>query len=125
TEQLLALLGYADAEAAGRGLELERPGSDRPDVEAKVAPGGGAQLLSLLALEAPLVVIVDDLHDASPETVDELGSTLSRLTGPILVSLLGRPERGRTPGAWPRLADAEVHALPALRGAEAARLLTA
>ncbi len=125
TEQLLALLGYADADAGAVRPELERPGADRPEAEAKAGPTAVAQLLCLLAMEAPLVVIVDDLHDASPDTVDELGATLSRLVGPILVVLLGRPELARTAGALTRLSDAEVHALPALRGAEAARLLTA
>jgi tetratricopeptide (TPR) repeat protein len=55
--------------------------------------------------------------------MDALGVTLSRLTGPILVLLLGRPELVRTAGALTRLADAEVYSLPPLRGADAARLL--
>jgi hypothetical protein len=56
-----------------------------------------------------LLVIVDDLHDATAETIDALGSTLSRLDGPVEVLLLGRPELVRTAGALTRLADAEVH----------------
>src|SRR6185312_910965 len=74
--------------------------------------------------EAPLVVIVDDLHDATASTVDALGRTLSLLEGPVVVLLLGRPELVRTAGALTRLADAEVHTLPPLRGADASRLLT-
>ena len=42
----------------------------------------------------------------------------------MLVLLLGRPELVRTAGALTRVADAEVHSLPPLRGADAARLLT-
>ncbi len=42
----------------------------------------------------------------------------------MVVLLLGRPELVRTAGALTRLADAEVHTLPPLRGADAARLLT-
>ena len=45
-------------------------------------------------------------------------------TGPVVVLLLGRPELVRTAGALTRLADAEVHTLPPLRGADASRLLT-
>ena len=41
-----------------------------------------------------------------------------------MVLLLGRPELVRTAGALTRLADAEVHTLPPLRGADASRLLT-
>src|SRR5262249_51866843 len=51
------------------------------------------------------------------------GAMLSRLAGPSLVLRYGRPEMVRTAGVLTRLADAEVTALPALRGADAARLL--
>src|SRR5262249_14772395 len=83
-----------------------------------------AELLSGLAAETPLVVIVDDLHDATPETVDALGATIEQLTGPVLILLLGRPELVRVTGVLTRLADAEIVALPPLRGADSARLLT-
>jgi len=96
---------------------------DKFDVEA--VPTVVADLLSGLAKESPLMVIVDDLHDATAETIDALGATLSRLDGAILVVLLGRPELVRTSGALTRVADAEVSNLPALRGADAARLLSA
>src|SRR5262249_26107140 len=151
TEQLLALLGYGDQprERADR-LRLERSaavdGRSRAGVDgrsasaragasegmdplrtasdADAAPIAVAELLSALAGEAPLVVIVDDLNDASPQTVDALGATLNRLVGPVLVVLLGRPEMVRTAGALTRLAGAEVHQLPPLRGADPARLLS-
>ncbi len=125
-EQLLALLGYADPPVERDGqMGTDRTGLDRPDAEHEVAPGAVAELLSALASEAPLVLIVDDLHDASHETIDALGATLNRLVGPVLVVLLGRPEMVRAAGALNRLADAEVHTLPPLRGADAARLLSA
>src|SRR5262249_9035704 len=91
------------------------------DLEA--LPAAVADLLSGLATETPAVVMVDDLHDASPESVDALGAMLSRLAGPVLVLLYGRPELVRTAGVLTRIAAAEVTALPALRGADAARLL--
>jgi predicted ATPase len=68
---------------------------------------------------------VDDLHDGTPETLDALGVTLEALTGPVLVLLLGRPELVRRAGQLTRVADAEANTLPPLRGADAARLLTA
>lgn len=128
-ELLLALLGYADQSAASRpaggdGAWVSTGGqSAEPDAEA--VPAAVAALLSALSTEAPLVVIVDDVHDVTPQSADALGIALSRLTGPVLVLLLGRPELVRIPGLLTRLADAEVLALPALRGADAARLLTA
>jgi class 3 adenylate cyclase/tetratricopeptide (TPR) repeat protein len=125
TERLLGLLGYADAGLdANIRVERGRAGEDG-DADADAVPAAVAELLSALAAEAPLVVIVDDLHDASPPTVDALGAMLNRLAGPVLVVLFGRPEMVRAAGSLTRLADAEVHPLAPLRGAEAARLLTA
>jgi tetratricopeptide (TPR) repeat protein len=124
-DRLLALLGYGEAPANPVGPAAVadwQPGTAVADTE--TIPVAVAGLLSALAQEAPLMVIVDDLHDATGETIDALGSTLSRLEGPAVVLLLGRPELVRTAGALTRLADAEVHTLPPLRGADAARLLT-
>jgi class 3 adenylate cyclase len=123
-DQLLALLGYADLPAGGPAEQGEWPATTPPPADAEAVPNAVAGLLSDLAAEAPLVVIVDDLHDATNETIRALGMTLSRITGPVLVLLLGRPELVRTAGTLTRVADAEVHALPPLRGADAARLLT-
>ncbi|HEU4349520.1 MAG TPA: adenylate/guanylate cyclase domain-containing protein, partial [Actinoplanes sp.] len=124
-DRLLALLGYGEAPTVPVGPNATadwQPSGKRTDAEAiSVAV---ADLLNALSTEAPLVVIVDDLHDATATTVDALGSTLSRLDGPVVVLLLGRPELVRTAGALTRLSEAEVHTLPPLRGADAARLLT-
>ncbi|WP_406073396.1 tetratricopeptide repeat protein [Micromonospora sp. NBC_01638] len=124
TEQLLALLGYAELPVHGGTDTGEWGGSGTPAADAEAVPNAVADLLSGLASEAPLVIVVDDLHDATAETINALGLTLSRLTGPVLVLLLGRPELVRTAGALTRVSDAEVHSLPPLRGADAARLLT-
>ncbi|MFI7596737.1 adenylate/guanylate cyclase domain-containing protein [Actinoplanes sp. NPDC049681] len=125
-DRLLALLGYGEAPANPVGpaavAEWQPTGGARPDSE--TIPVAVAGLLSALAREAPLVVIVDDLHDATAETIDALGGVLSRLDGPVVMLLLGRPELVRTAGALTRLADAEIHTLPPLRGADASRLLT-
>ncbi|HET6534518.1 MAG TPA: adenylate/guanylate cyclase domain-containing protein [Actinoplanes sp.] len=124
-DRLLALLGFGEAPTVPVGPNATadwQPSGRRTDAEAiSIAV---ADLLNALSTEAPLVVIVDDLHDATATTVDALGSTLSRLDGPVVVLLLGRPELVRTAGALTRLSEAEVHTLPPLRGADAARLLT-
>lgn len=121
---LLALLGFGDlpgSDGMPGGAEWALRGRA---ADAEAVPTAVAALLSALAAETPLLVVVDDLHDATPETVQALGVTLSRLNGPVLVLLLGRPELVRTAGVLTRVADAEVHTLPPLRGADAARLLT-
>ncbi|MEU1889297.1 adenylate/guanylate cyclase domain-containing protein [Micromonospora sp. WMMD987] len=122
-DQLLALLGYAELPAGNPG-EQGGWGAVPPAADAEAVPAAVAGLLSALAAEAPLVIVVDDLHDATAETIDALGATLSRLTGPVLVMLLGRPELVRTAGGLTWIADAEVQPLPPLRGADASRLLT-
>ncbi|AEB47684.1 MULTISPECIES: adenylate/guanylate cyclase domain-containing protein [Micromonospora] len=119
-DQLLALLGYAELPTGTDQVDW----SNSPPPDAEAVPNAVADLLSALAAEAPLMVVVDDLHDATSETIRALEVTLSRLNGSILVLLLGRPELVRTAGTLTRVADAEVHALPPLRGADAARLLT-
>ncbi|MEV6811519.1 adenylate/guanylate cyclase domain-containing protein [Micromonospora sp. NPDC051296] len=120
-DQLLALLGYAELPSPTDPVEWS---SAQPPADADAVPNAVADLLSALAAEAPLMVVVDDLHDATPETIRALEVTLSRLTGPVLVLLLGRPELVRTAGTLTRVADAEVQPLPPMRGADAARLLT-
>lgn len=124
-EMLLTLLGYTtpidDTERGGWSSSA----GDTEDLEVSAIPAAVADMLSGLAGETPLLVVVDDLHDATAETIDALGATVSRVTGPILVMLLGRPELVRTAGVLTRMADAEVVALPPLRGADAARLLSA
>ncbi len=109
------------------GLDRTTPRDQSPDGRPRKddAPAAVAELLSALALDAPVVVIVDDLHDASPATVNSLGAMLGRLVGPVLVVLLGRPELVRAAGALTRIADAEMHPIAPLRGAEMSRLLQA
>ena len=125
-DRLLALLGYGEAPAnpVGPAAVAEYQPTGGTQAETETIPIAVAGLLSALARETPLVVIVDDLHDATAETIDALGAVLSRLDGPVVLMLLGRPELVRTAGALTRLADAEIHTLPPLRGADASRLLT-
>ncbi|HEY6594790.1 MAG TPA: adenylate/guanylate cyclase domain-containing protein [Asanoa sp.] len=120
---LLAVTGYGELPVAAGPSGAGEWTGDGPAPDADTVPAAVANLLSALACETPLLVVVDDLHDATPETIGALGVTLSRLTGAVLVLLLGRPELVRTAGALTRMADAEVHTLPPLRGADAARLL--
>jgi class 3 adenylate cyclase/tetratricopeptide (TPR) repeat protein len=121
---LLALLGYGEVSATTPAVPASAD-APAPAADAEAVPEAVAELLTALAGEAPLLMVVDDLHDATPDTVEALGVTLSRLSGPVLVLLLGRPELVRAAGSLTRLSEAEVHTLAPLRGADAARLLTA
>jgi class 3 adenylate cyclase/tetratricopeptide (TPR) repeat protein len=116
---LLDLIGAGVA-----GGAPSRAGSGPPGARASdPVPVAVAGLLSALAAEGPLLVVVDDLHNAAPETVEALGELTSRLAGPVQVLLLGRPELVRTAGSLVGLPDAEPLPLPPLSGAATARLL--
>src|SRR5690606_39672789 len=78
-----------------------------------------------LAAHEAMLLRRDAPHNACKESITALGATLSRITGPVLTLLLGRPELGRGPRRLAALPDAEVAPLPPLRGADASRLLSA
>jgi len=87
------------------------------------APVAVAALLSALAAEDPVLVVVDDAHHAPPPALDALGTLVAHLAGPVVVLVLGRPELVRTGGFFARLPAAEPLPLPPLSGAATARLL--
>lgn len=98
---------------------LAAPGARRGDR----IPIAAARLLAGLGGDGPVLMIVDDLHAAAPETIDALGVLFNHLSGPIFMLLLGRPEVVRTTRVQARLPDAEPVQLAPLSGAAAGRLL--
>ena len=119
-EVLLGLLGH------GRPGATDRPGGfTGRQSEAYTIPLAVAELLTHMAAQRPLVLNIDDLHTASLDGIDALGVALSKVSGPVLVLLYGRPELTRSSGVLTRISEAEVHPLPPLAGADAARLLRA
>ncbi|GAB3224884.1 hypothetical protein GCM10027447_13910 [Glycomyces halotolerans] len=117
-EVLLGLLGH------GRPGATDRPGGfTGRQSEAYTIPQAVAELITHLAGQRPLVLNVDDLHTASADGIDALGVALAKVSGPVLVLLYGRPELTRSSGVLTRISEAEVHPLPPLAGADAARLL--
>ncbi|WP_168801639.1 adenylate/guanylate cyclase domain-containing protein [Glycomyces buryatensis] len=117
-EILLGLLGH------GRPVRTDRAGGfTGKQSEAYTIPEAVAELITHLALQGPIVLNIDDLHTASADGIDALGVALAKITGPVLVLLYGRPELTRSSGVLTRVSEAEVHPLPPLAGADAARLL--
>jgi tetratricopeptide (TPR) repeat protein len=116
---LLDLLGVGASGGTSSPTGAAPPGARQTDP----VPVAVAGLLTALATEGPLLVVVDDVHNAAAETVEALGELTSRVSGPVLVLLLGRPELVRTAGRLVRLPDAEPLPLPPLSGAASARLL--
>ncbi|GAA1699227.1 hypothetical protein GCM10009765_55790 [Fodinicola feengrottensis] len=123
-EPLLALVGAAESPPRPTGMSA---GSRPPGTEARdIMPAAVANLLRAMSEETcPLVIVIDDAHNAPPPTAAALADVISRLDGSVLTLLLGRAELSRgseLPGRFP---DAEVTALAPLSGAASARLLRA
>jgi class 3 adenylate cyclase/tetratricopeptide (TPR) repeat protein len=120
---LLDLLGAGqDPLAAHWSPELEEarlPGTTVRDP----TPAAVAALLRGLAAELPLVIIVDDAHNAGPATSAALADVVDELDGPVFMLVSGRPELVRGGGLANRLPDADVLTLQPLSGAASARLL--
>ena len=99
------------------------PGVSNTAARRARTPAALAALLTGLAGAEPLLIIVDDVHNAPAETLDALGVLVDRLAGSVLMVLLGRPELVRTRGLLTRLPAAEPLPLPPLTGAAVSRLL--
>jgi class 3 adenylate cyclase/tetratricopeptide (TPR) repeat protein len=118
---LLDLLGVGERREPRVRVGDAPPGTGSGDP----TPAAVAILLTALADEGPVLVVVDDAHNAMPETLVALGDLAHHLTGGVLVLLAGRPELVRTAGVLRRLPDAESMPLPPLSGTASARLLRA
>ena len=129
-ERLQALLGLGDADAdVGVLRDGATPG----------APVGGdkvreavAALFSALAADSLLVLVVDDLHWATPTMLEGLLHVAGQVPGQVLLLAVGRPEMlerlpapGGRPGWWSALPSAELLPLPPLEDSAAERLLRA
>jgi class 3 adenylate cyclase/tetratricopeptide (TPR) repeat protein len=117
------------------GLE-EEPGAPRESatpVAAAAAVGeqvrrAVAALFTALAAEGPLVLVVDDLHWATPTTLDAIVDVVTQTRGPVLLLGVGRPDvLGADPAGawWNRLLDVEVLPVLPLEATSAERLLRA
>ena len=121
-ERLRALLGLEPEGGAGP-RETATPG----------APSGGDQvrqavaaLFTALARDAPLLLVLDDLHWATPATVDGLLDVVSLTRGQVLMLGVGRPdllELGGGSGWWRGLPDVELLPLLPLEDPATERLL--
>lgn len=86
--QLLLLLGLDDSVTASR-FETAAPG---PPAGGDKVRDAVAALFTALACEGPLLLVLDDLHWATPTLVDGLLHVASRIRGPALLLGLGRSD---------------------------------
>ena len=123
-EQLSLLLGLDEDEVVGP-RDTATPGSPIGGDRVREAV---AVLFSALARDAPLVLVLDDLHWATPAMVDGLLHVASRTHGQVLLLCLGRMDMLDVPGRpdwWERLQQPELLPLPPLEASATERLLRA
>ena len=123
-ESLRLLLGLEDLELSAP-RETATPGSPVGGDRVREAV---AALFTALAREGPLVLVLDDLHWATPNMVDGLLQVARRARGGVLFLGLGRLDMldvaGR-PEWWVELPEAELLPLGPLEGSASERLLKA
>ncbi|MCW2499876.1 MAG: adenylate/guanylate cyclase [Frankiales bacterium] len=123
-ERLRRLLGLEDLEAT-EPREVATPG---PPVGGDKVREAVAALFSALATEGPLVLVLDDLHWATPTMVDGLLHVARKVRGRVLLLALGRTDMLDVPGRaewWQQLPQAELLPLTPLEESATERLLRA
>jgi class 3 adenylate cyclase/tetratricopeptide (TPR) repeat protein len=127
TQRLQALLGLGD----GDGASVREGGAPGTGAGGDQVRQAVAALFTALAAEGPLVLVLDDLHWATPTMLRGLLDVAGRLRGPVLLLGVGRPDmlEPRLEGddaPWiSRLAGAELVPVLPLEATAAERLLHA
>lgn len=106
--QLLLLLGLDGTDA---GTRFETAALGPPAGGDKVRDAVGA-LFTVLACEGPLLLVLDDLHWATPTLVDGLLQVALRIRGPVLLLGLGRSDVLDLAGRLQRWRDVSTELLP-------------
>ena len=123
-ESLRLLLGLEDLDR-GAPREAATPGSPVGGDRVREAV---AALFSALGREGPLVLVLDDLHWATPTMVDGLLHVAREVHGGVLLVALGRLDMLDVPGRpewWMSLPDPELLPLGPLEPSSSERLLRA
>jgi class 3 adenylate cyclase/tetratricopeptide (TPR) repeat protein len=123
-ERLQTLLGLDDPDLTGP-RDAAAPGALVGGERTRRAV---AVLFSALAAEGPLLLVLDDLHWATPNMLAGLIDVSDRTTGPVLMLGLGRPDMLDSvaqPDWWERLPSGELLPVLPLEQTAAERLLRA
>jgi len=111
---LFALATTAGLQLPQNPLDVSRPMAVLAELERR-----WPQFLSTLATEAPLVMLLEDLHWASEPLLGVLDAIATRTTGPVFVLVTTRPEHLELPAAD----EATTIRLRPLEAAESSALL--
>jgi class 3 adenylate cyclase/tetratricopeptide (TPR) repeat protein len=120
-ERLEALLGLEESDAPAP-RDAATPGAMVGGDQVRRAI---AALWTALAAEGPLVLMLDDLHWATPAMLEGLLDVAQRTKGPVLLVGMGRPDMLAIAGDgwWEQLAGAELLPVLPLEEPAAERLL--
>ncbi|MDP9181665.1 MAG: AAA family ATPase [Actinomycetota bacterium] len=123
TERLRLLLGLEELDSAGP-RENAAPG---PPTGGGAVREAVAALFTALAAEGPLLLVIDDLHWATPTLIDGLLQVADSTHGPVLLLALGRMDMLDVPGRphWWEQTLTELVPLTPLEPSAAERLLRA
>jgi class 3 adenylate cyclase/tetratricopeptide (TPR) repeat protein len=123
TERLRLLLGLEELDTGGP-RENAAPGPPTGGGQVREAV---AALFTALAAEGPLLLVIDDLHWATPTLIDGLLQVADGTRGPVLLLALGRMDMLDIPGRpqWWEQARTELVPLTPLEPSAAERLLRA
>ncbi len=131
SQRLSDLLGMGSPLARG-GEQVEHTGPR--ETATPGAPAGGDQvrqavaaLFTALAQDGPLLLVLDDLHWATPAVLEGLVDVVGQVTGRVLLLGVGRPDILEPGGRrwWEALPDVELLPLLALEAGSIERLLRA
>jgi tetratricopeptide (TPR) repeat protein len=123
-ERLRLVLGLEELDHAAP-REAATPGTPVGGDKVREAVAG---LFNALAAEGPLVLVLDDLHWATPTMVDGLLHVARLVRGRILLLAVGRTDMLDVPGRpewWRQLPEAELLPLTPLEDSASERLLRA
>ncbi|HVE75022.1 MAG TPA: AAA family ATPase [Mycobacteriales bacterium] len=95
-QRLAALLGLEAAEAPPL-RDAAAPGAVAAAADVREAVAG---LFTALAGEAPLILVVDDVHWATPSLLEGLREVLAAVSGGVLLLCLGRPDMLTVADGW-------------------------
>jgi class 3 adenylate cyclase/tetratricopeptide (TPR) repeat protein len=124
TSRLWALLGLEDAETTAP-REGATPGAMVGGDQVRRAV---AALWTAMAYDGPVVLLLDDLHWATPTMVEGMLEVAAMTTGPVLLIALGRPDMlgpGSAAPWWDRLPTVELLPVLPLEESATERLLRA
>ncbi|MCI0584490.1 MAG: AAA family ATPase [Chloroflexi bacterium] len=111
------------ATSAGIRLPDNPLDAEKPDEVGRALGVAWPRFAAGLAAAAPTIIVLEDMHWASPELVEMTELVVARSAGPLLVLATTRPELGEVEPGFGASVDATTFALGPLSAAESRELV--